>query len=298
MSESDPESANIVQKDLVNEVYRRIGRNIILFQQLELLFKQLVISGDISGNVHEIQKNVSDRVSKISSQTLGQVVGQFIDIHDPNVDVDEMLLTRSENKLNYFSTVRRVEYSQEDYEAKKAMLADMVAERNQLVHHLLSAYDLNSVESCKDLLEHLDKQKNKVQTEINISRAQLGSMIKAAVKVYEFICSVEWEKQEKLSVLRQSLLANILGDVADQMKRPDGWTVINTAGNLLKEHAPNEYSQLQEKYGYRKLKEFILATELFDLKEESTVKGGTRVLYRLKPNWKLVPRKDENEDRV
>ena len=31
----------------------------------------------------------------------------------------------------------------------------------------------------------------------------------------------------------------------------------------------------------------MVATELFDMKEESAERGGVRVLYRLKPDWTL-----------
>ena len=41
--------------------------------------------------------------------------------------------------------------------------------------------------------------------------------------------------------------------------------------------------QLKDRYGYKTLKELILATEFFDIREEPTKKGDVRVLYRPKP---------------
>ena len=62
---------------------------------------------------------------------------------------------------------------------------------------------------------------------------------------------------------------------------------MNIAGQLVKQHAPEELALLKEKHEYKSLKSLILATEIFDIYEEETEKGGTRVLYRLKAGWEL-----------
>jgi hypothetical protein len=44
---------------------------------------------------------------------------------------------------------------------------------------------------------------------------------------------------------------------------------------------------MKERYGYKTLKSLILATEVFDVIEEASDRGGVRVLYRVKPQWSL-----------
>jgi len=44
---------------------------------------------------------------------------------------------------------------------------------------------------------------------------------------------------------------------------------------------------LKKRYGHKTLKGLILATELFNVDEEPTDKGGVRILYRIKPEWIL-----------
>lgn len=56
---------------------------------------------------------------------------------------------------------------------------------------------------------------------------------------------------------------------------------MSAAGQFLKQHAPNEIESLKEQYGYKTLKSFIQATEIFDIMEGKTSKGGIRLLYRL-----------------
>jgi hypothetical protein len=90
-----------------------------------------------------------------------------------------------------------------------------------------------------------------------------------------------------LPLLRQSRLVELLAVIAKQAARPDGWTLLSIAGNLVRHQAQEEMAALNETWGHKTLKGLILATELFDICEEHTEKGGVRVLYRPKANWEL-----------
>jgi hypothetical protein len=79
----------------------------------------------------------------------------------------------------------------------------------------------------------------------------------------------------------------MLGDIATQMSREDGWVLISNAGHLIKDHAPEELEQMKKMHGHSSLKKLIQASEVFDVQEEVTPKGGTRLLYRLKAGWEL-----------
>ena len=98
-----------------------------------------------------------------------------------------------------------------------------------------------------------------------------------------FLTSEEGKEFFTSSWSRKSSVVTLLEDIAAQKARPDGWVSLSTAGQLIKQHAPDEISALHENYGHKTLKGLVLATELFDLCEESTDRGGIRVLYRLKP---------------
>ena len=61
--------------------------------------------------------------------------------------------------------------------------------------------------------------------------------------------------------------------------------LLSHADQLIRQHAPEEIAALKERYGKKTLQELIQATDIFDIAEEPTKKGGIRVLYRLKPEW-------------
>jgi hypothetical protein len=66
-------------KKLQNEVLRKIGRNVMLFQQMEHWLKFLSIYGSHSGHISELETILKDRAAAINKQTMGQVVNQFLE---------------------------------------------------------------------------------------------------------------------------------------------------------------------------------------------------------------------------
>jgi len=268
-----------------NEVLRKIGRNMLLFQQVEHMLKFLIANGKVAGNFSEVKGNQEQQAATIHKQTMGQLVGQFLD--NTFSECEESTEEPIELKEAYVSFTFRVESDAVYYETKKQALASILSDRNELVHHLLPRFNPHSIESCLETDQHLDQQREKLLPEIGMLRSMIDTLQEGKKKLTEFLNSKEGKKQFKLSWLRQSRLVILLGEIATQAARPEGWTLLNTAGQLIRQHAPEEMAALNQRYGHKTLKGLILATELFDIKEEPTDKGGIRVLYRLKPDWVL-----------
>ena len=257
----------------------------MLFQQLEYLLKFIVTNGTISGYASELESIKVKRASSVNKQTMGQLVGQYIENSKPGKEKN----TSEPEEITeaYFSFNFHVGTDMVYYETKKEALAQLVCERNELVHHLLPIFDATSAESCKMLEEKLDNQSKKIRSEIKEVKAIAKALDEGRKTIADFLRSEEGKKQFSLSFLRQSRIVLLLGDIATQIKRTDGWALMSIAGQLVKRHAPEELVLLKEKHGYKSLKSLMLATEIFDIYEEETEKGGIRVLYRLKPGWKL-----------
>lgn len=62
---------------LQDEILRKIGRNVMLFQQVEYLLKGLLLFGNISCRVSEYEIVKENRKASIFKQTMGQVAGQW-----------------------------------------------------------------------------------------------------------------------------------------------------------------------------------------------------------------------------
>lgn len=275
----------MILEDYANEVLRKIGRNMILFQKFEYLLKYIVANGNFSGPASEIEKLKKQQNKAISKQTMGALVGKYLENTNPDYVEEES--EANESTEAFISFTFRIECDAIYYETKKETLARVVAERNELVHHLLPLFNPKSLESCKQLLDKLDRQHNKVKKEWLNLRSQATALNDGRKKLASFFASDEGKKEFELSFLRQSKLVILLGDIAVQTKRHDGWALMSIAGQLVRQHAPEEIALLKERYGHKSLKKLMLAAEIFDIHEEATRKGGVRVLYRLKPGWEL-----------
>lgn len=250
----------------------------LLFQQMEYGLKFLIAKGKIEGCISEIKGNLEHRAEDIYKRTMGQLVGQYLE----NTYSEENEEHPEEPREAYFSLTLMLNNDAASYEAKKQTFASLVAERNDLIHHLIPRLNSDSAESWIKVERYLDNQREKLLPELD-QLMTIVNRFQEILKVLEgFLASDEGKRAFKSS-WQQSRLALLLGEIADQDARHDGWTLLSIAGKLVWQDAPEEMATLNSRYGHKSLKSLLLATELFDVAEEPTVKGGTRVLYRRKP---------------
>jgi hypothetical protein len=66
---------------LRNEVMRKIGRNLLLLQQMEGMLKFLVANSKIAGFESELPHIIEKNSEVISRRTMGQLVGEYLEYH-------------------------------------------------------------------------------------------------------------------------------------------------------------------------------------------------------------------------
>lgn len=270
-----------------NDLFSKIGRNVILFQHLENLLKYILANSQISGYTSELQEIQVKNASIISKQTMGNLVAKFIETIGPALPE---AANASENiKEPYFSFRFRIGMDTSNVKEQKESLAKLVSERNELVHHFSANLSRTSSSGYLELEKRLDLQAEKIRLKILDLKSIVTALDAGKKALLDLMISEQFKKEFELAWLRDSLLVLLLADIASQEARTDGWTLLSVAGQLAKVHAPEEVMMLQERYGHKSLKSLIIAAEIFDIQEEITQKGGARVLYRLKPDWQLLP---------
>jgi hypothetical protein len=280
-------------EESVNDIFRKIGRNVMLFQNLEYLLKYLVATSSISGYESELKSQEEQRRSTINKQTMGQLVGQYIENSNP--ENQDILEDPKYIKEEMFLWVKYGFGDSTDYENSKKVLAKLVDDRNELIHHLLPQFDTNSIESCIQIGKKLDEQKSNIVREIDNLKRRIDAMHEGVKGIASFLNSPTGKKElEKIALLpRQRDLIWILSDIAEQTTRPNGWTPLNEAGQLIRQRVrqqvsePEKIASIKEYFGYKSLKTFIIEAKIFDIYEEPT-KKGIRILYRKKPNSELL----------
>ena len=129
-------------------------------QQLEHLLKFIVANGSFSGYVSEVSLNMEQKAASIKKQTMGQLVGRYLESTNPKYQ--ELSDEPEELKEAFISFKFHTECDSIYYETKKDALAQMVSDRNELVHHMLPKFNTNSIESCIQINKKLDEQNKKI----------------------------------------------------------------------------------------------------------------------------------------
>lgn len=252
-----------------NEVHRKIGRNLLLFQQFELMIKWFVANNKIEGYTSELKSVKERQAEAVKKKMLGELIGQYTKDIQPSSDPE--IKERPEIPKDIYWRITSWTNADPDYfESKEETLRSLAIERNELVHHLLPRINAESIDSWRKTEQYLDCQREKILPELTELQSKIDILKKGMKKCFELLTHQE------------SDFAVMLCDIANEASRSDGWTPLDTAGQLIRQHAPEEIPNLKKKYGNKTLKSLILATELFDISEESTGKDGVRVFYRLK----------------
>jgi hypothetical protein len=268
----------------IDEVFRRIGRNLLLFQHIEHLLKRLMASARLEGTVHSMQNNFDQRRARIHKQTLGQLAGQYVD--DVLADAGEREAPENVDQvwLSFGFTIQADSAFVEQHTAEMKALVDA---RNDLIHHFLPRWSPVSEESTLAALAYLDEQRAQALPMRDRLQGFANSLQEAAKAHADFLSSPEAARQIELHWLQHSRLVLMLGEVAQRTPRADGWTVLASAGHIVRQREPEELEHMQERYGQRTLKRLLQATELFDIEEEPTPRGGMRTVYRINPRFEL-----------
>jgi hypothetical protein len=265
-----------------NEVFRKVGRNVYLFQQIEKILKFLNTYREFSGYHSELEGNLNKRTNEISKLNMGPLVGQLIDNIYSKFDESER--DHKEIKESYLSFEFRIEADPDFIENRKQALKSFVDERNHLIHHLFTGAEINTIEQFAELEMFLDAQRERIIIEHDQLKFLVMTIADLAKESSDYFNSDEGIKQLELMRLQQSDLVRILIEVTLKQARSDGWTLLNHAGNELRKHIPEEMNDLKRMYGYQTLKATIIASEMFELLEEAASQGGVRLLYRPKPD--------------
>ena len=125
--------------------------------------------------------------------------------------------------------------------------------------------------------DYLDRQHDRALAEFEELRVVTKALESALQALRTFLVSDEFATQAEREWLRQSRLVLLLERTLEQHADSDGCVLLNVAGQLLRQHAPEDYAAMRMHYGFKSLKPLILAVGVFEIIEETTASGGTRI---------------------
>lgn len=266
-------------KPTQDEVLRRVGRNLLLFQEIEGLLKFLLSSSKAVGAPVDFKERQQLHRDTINRKMFGVLVGQYGSevLKDAGVEVPE-----DEYPDGWITFTFQISGDTEFVEAMRRDMKLMTEQRNELVHGFLPRWLPDSPEKLEETLAYLDSQREKVLPIHEHLRTTASHIQDSHTKLLEFLASSEHQKQSELLWLQASPLVSLLRDVASQIHRKDGWSYLAHAGSLANIELPEEVKNLKEIYGFKTLKKLLVGCEMFDVFDEPISEGRFRTLYKNK----------------
>lgn len=261
--------------EAADDAQRKIGRNLLCFQHVEHLLKFLLFNRQWIVGIGQGTDIQERREAKIRAKTMGQLVGQF---------AEELLVLEGEQPepptLTDVGTgwLRITFGNAHDSECRKKLQAELealVSKRNDLIHHFLPMWNSTPMDNIH---QHLDQQHEELRPILDRLKADAQALQDVKKQLAGWLASDEARHAIERSWLLGSPLVVLLDDIARQR---GGWMPLDLAGQLLRQHKPEDFARMQERYGHKTLKRLLMATQLFEVADLSTGKGS-KPAYRIK----------------
>ncbi|WP_071078528.1 hypothetical protein [Janthinobacterium lividum] len=132
-------------------------------QQYERLLKTMVAGMAVKGPIERFQAVQDQKLADMRTKTLGTLVGMFTGNHltaalsDVEAGPDDDTTSGIQSVDVAWASMRfNISMSPERYAQSKDGLAELVALRNDLIHHFLERFDIFDENGCRAALTHLD----------------------------------------------------------------------------------------------------------------------------------------------
>lgn len=261
-------SQNVDLANRIGEMHRRIGRNLLRFQQIEHDLKFLMPY--IHPKAHADGLDGFKKIrAEVTSRTLGDLIARFLE--SGKMDPPELF---------------------------DAELQKLLQSRNDLVHHFmrLPQFDWMSPGNVDVAIEYLDKQfesttfihdivhgcaaaaLSQVLSQPaydNSDLAQYRQAIEASVPAdLEVIYPAAPEK----TAWGRTRIVRLLKQAEQESKSPDGMTFLSRAGAYIRRNAPDLGPK---EYGLARLVDVLVVSKLFDVEfKQSNDESAYIVKYR------------------
>ncbi|WP_421207181.1 OST-HTH/LOTUS domain-containing protein [Aeromonas enteropelogenes] len=263
--------------ELKEQIALEYGRCLLQLQQFELTLKAALPTLKVSGFSDELARNVERDRQLLGGKTLGHLVGQWSQRttleNEQEIDDDAL------NGRAYF----RVSVGLEDGEWMNEKLKLLVELRNELVHHFLSRFALNSEISCQAAISYLSTAASTIKSNKDTLISLLTAFEDGKKELFEFINSPVGKNLYYYGIIPGEPIDNWENTtIVQQLKfaehsiAKDGWAQLNEAIRSIGQRWPDLSPKL---YGCRSWREVIHRSQLFEVDKRSSPTGFS-VWYR------------------
>jgi hypothetical protein len=155
---------------------QKIGRNVVNFQKMEAMLKFILTIANFSVPASKIQTHLETQAKHLRAKPMGHLVDRAAEALHAKAqsappDINEIWFSHSFSLSEGHSQLS-------DWRRE---MRRVVRERNALIHRMLALWNPNSVDSCRNLCEELDAQRERMLP----AYKHLESVVKAIRESHE-----------------------------------------------------------------------------------------------------------------
>jgi hypothetical protein len=283
----DPASLN---SELRDELHRRVGRNLLLFQAIEHAWKAMLRAAEIEGAFDgmSLQPTPSHaaRQYQIGQSTMGTVLRELFErvLVDPQPTTAASHDESSPNAPLVRSrwTIESSPDAPDTFHQLQQGWQALVDERNLLIHQSLVEWQVRLPGEISAVLEELDAQRERARSVLDFLKSLVTQTDSAGQALSAWMVS---EAGREASLFAQAAL-DLMGrlcEIAFARGDKDGWTFVTTAGHLLR---GEDVDRVRQVLGRDWLSTLLRqASDTFELRAEpipNGAAGAVRWLYRVR----------------
>ena len=277
-------------KILQLEMQQKLGRCMLRLQQYERLLKSMVAGMALEGPFEQLQATRARQVASASDKSLGTLVRMFTGSHltfAPSEGEREPGDTSSGAQsagVAWASMRFSISMSPERYEQTKAGLAELVALRNDLVHHLIERFDISDESGCCAAATHLDACYEQIDAHFERLKDWARSLAETQALASSFLQSKSFEDMFVHGINPDGSVCWARSTIVECLHKAEtacqvgGWTSLDTAIEFI---SRENRDQVPSRYGCKTWRQVLRKSGLFELQKIGCSDGKSReTLYR------------------
>lgn len=266
---------------LNDEVLRQIGRNLVLYQKIEIAFKSFFKSSNFKVKVGEQFEEVQIRLNSMDKSMLSYLINRFCD--EVLVNPDSGPDTFDDANIQFSYRIYSI-LDSDALEVFKFELRQLLEDRNYFVHHFLERWKLNDQQTMAAASAFLNQQYLKgnvvlekligVLRQVDYARDMLNTCLSNPDAINPILSALNFADDDRIEQVAMSF--------CKQNSREDGWSSFAQLSSLIHYRYPEEVAALKAKYSGAFLRKYLEQTESFDFSKEK-IDGSSHVLPLIKP---------------
>lgn len=273
-----------------HKVQQLLGQCLIRLQQFELLLKALLGAQELSGDTESAKGRLDQRIESFRTATLGKLVKMLFDDYvledGASQSEDDEPQPEAPDRITFRFRVS-LEMSAERREQTREALSEMVAMRNELVHHLLELYDLTTDSGIDGATDHLESCSARIAQHLEMLRAWVRNTDAARANSAAYMQSAEFRELLVNGITPHGDVMWAAAGIVTALRAAaaelavDGWVPLEAAAAWIAARHP---AQTPLKYGCRSWPQVLHESRAFDLRYCDGEGAGKVAWYRERSN--------------